>query len=959
MEALELSDLEKKLCAFVESGEVYHLKESDEIDAKVLRRIVLRRGFSDQVDSTCRYTAVGIAIKGGIVKGRLDLASAITEQGGPMPPLQFEKTRFRGGFSGRHGRFSRLSFLDCTFANEKPAEGEVCAATIDLTGAAIDSDLELDGVAPAAPRPDEESSFLPGRLWIAANDARIDGGLNLQRASLSAPRPGEGPTDGPADALDLSLAEIEGDFQFNQTNVSGRVKGRGLRVKGDVWMEGSVLDGKGREALLFQSAKVGGVFVLRDGFEALGQINLHQLKLDGRLLIQDATLAPSLDPGAGSAPGGGAAGGLEVCLCLDSATIGVSALIGSEDRESSRLAGHLQLAHLQVVGELTLSKLVLGAKGDPAPEVATIDARGLEAGGLKIAGVYAAAADDPRNLLSLGLDEARLGRLRIEASRFTGPVLAPSLSCTGSASFCAWIAREVNLESAEIGGSLDISRLHVTEPNALLSLKDGNIGRALKLKPKAPDSVAVPQGFEMEGIIDLQRLTCSTLDDEAGRLWGTEVQIRMNHFVYRHVDWYPEDSSKKPSHRMVFDWLLAKRAEGGWPWHWLPALRRPQKEDFWEPWQVRRDWIFREYVPVEEQAAFDDPLVSISRHRIEEADYRPQPLEQAIRVARAEGREDFASHFEMLKKRIEWGFFNRLVRWWLAFAAIALASAWLLVDHGPGPGFFVAWPQYIMTLVTLAATLLIMLYASPIHDWICKLVPRGLPSRAVLWLVFFLPALLLLVHSKWRDAPFYFLTAFLIFAAVRCIAVVAHAVMRYGFGYLRRPVRAIITLMAAFLIGWWGVSLANDHDMLVVTAEPVAALVGEHSAEGGHGAGAERLMGSENVADRSRFIRDIPCHLELSEPLYALDVLVPLVDLHEESRCEIRRVAKPGKEWPHPERKGWVELWNAIPSMTVEYHRFWWLMKALYAIAGWFIVSLSILTFAQVNRTEAEAPREE
>jgi len=33
-------------------------------------------------------------------------------------------------------------------------------------------------------------------------------------------------------------------------------------------------------------------------------------------------------------------------------------------------------------------------------------------------------------------------------------------------------------------------------------------------------------------------------------------------------------------------------------------------------------------------------------------------------------------------------------------------------------------------------------------------------------------------------------------------------------------------------------------------------------------------------------------------------------------------------------------------------------VKALYAIAGWFIVSLSILTFAQVNKTHAEPPTE-
>jgi hypothetical protein len=964
METLDLSDSEKKLCTSVESGEPCDLGEFDTIRAKVLRRIVLGRGFTDKADSTCSYTAVGITIKGGIIDGRLDLASAVTEMGGPICPLQFEKTQLNGGFCGRHGRFSRLSFKDCTFTNRAPVEGESndeTKPTIELTGAGIDSDLDLDGVAPGIPEPGV-APYLPHRLWIAANGVRIDGGLWLQRARLSAPRPGEASADGGTEALDLSLAEVAGDFQFNRSHMSGRVKGRGLTVKGDVWMEGTVLNGVGREALLFQSAKIGGVLVLREGFEACGQINLHQLKLDGRLVIQDATLSPSADPGTKSQATGGKGGrDMEICLCLDSATICVSALIESMDKESSRLIGHLQLAHLKVTGELTLSKLILGAHGDPPPEAATIDARGLEAGGLNIFKVNAAPPEDPYNFLSCDLTDARLGRLNIVASRFTGPLRGSPIHCTDTVTLAAEIADQVDLEGADIGGSFDISRLHVTGSDAKLTLKDGNIGRALQLSPEGPDDEGLPRSFEMTGTIDLQRLTCATLDDEAGRLWGSNVQIRMNHFVYRHVQWYPESCSKepkKPSHRMVFDWLLAKRAEGGWPWHWIPPLRRPEKEDFWEPWQIRRDWIYREYVPVAEQGPYQDPLVSISRHWIDEAHFRPQPLEQAIRVARAEGHEDFATHFELLKKRIEWGYFNRLVRWWLGFAAIGLASAWLIVNHGPKPGFFVEFPLYIVTILSLAATLLIMLYASRIHDGICWVVPRGLGSRSVLWVIFFLPAFLLLVHSEWMKAPFYFFTAFLIFLIVRCIAVMAHVVMRYGFGYLRRPVRAILTLMVAFLIGWWGVHLANRHAMLVLTAEPVAGLVGEHQAQGVAFTGADRLMGSENVGDGNRFIRDIPCRLELSEPLYALDVLVPLVDLHEESRCEIRRVAESGKEWPRPERMGWGDLWKALPDMTVDYHRFWWLMKALYAIAGWFIVSLSILTFAQVNRTEAETPQE-
>ena len=82
--------------------------------------------------------------------------------------------------------------------------------------------------------------------------------------------------------------------------------------------------------------------------------------------------------------------------------------------------------------------------------------------------------------------------------------------------------------------------------------------------------------------------------------------------------------------------------------------------------------------------------------------------------------------------------------------------------------------------------------------------------------------------------------------------------------------------------------------------------------------------------------------------------VIPLIDLREENRCEVRRSAEPGREWPRPSDMKLAELVDAIPAMTVDYHRFWWLMKAIYAIAGWFIVSLALLTFTQVNRTSGE-----
>lgn len=474
-------------------------------------------------------------------------------------------------------------------------------------------------------------------------------------------------------------------------------------------------------------------------------------------------------------------------------------------------------------------------------------------------------------------------------------------------------------------------------------------------------------GFSMQGQIDLDNLSCTTLDDRAGYLWGPRAQIAMNHFVYRQAHGYPRQHVRKPSHRLLLDWLLAKLAEWLWPFRtgrmadWLR-----DRDDYWEPWQIRRNWIYQQFSGPPRKGARAAAPVAICRRQIDEQEYRPQPFEQAIRVARAEGREDFAVHFEMLKQRIEWRLFNRRVRWWLGFLGIGLAASWLLVSRRGEEGTLFSPIQWA-TIATLVATLALMIGASSIHTllrWLMPWMPRQVRGFLT-WMVFFIPAGLLWLFSDWWSFPYHFLIGFLIFVTIRWMSVFAHFVMRFGFGYLRRPVRAISTLIAAFLIGWWGVYLANARHMLVINAEPVAGLVRGHGSDG--------LMGSESDPSGAQFVHNVPCGPTISAPLYALDVLIPLVDLREESRCEVRRVrlespqderegrtTPPQVEYlpPDPTRMGFSELLGSIPEMTVGNFRFWWGLKALYAILGWFIVSLSILTFAQANRTHAEAPTE-
>jgi hypothetical protein len=161
------------------------------------------------------------------------------------------------------------------------------------------------------------------------------------------------------------------------------------------------------------------------------------------------------------------------------------------------------------------------------------------------------------------------------------------------------------------------------------------------------------------------------------------------------------------------------------------------------------------------------------------------------------------------------------------------------------------------------------------------------------------------------------------------------------FGHLRRPIRAIATLVGAFLIGWAGVDAANDRGMLVVDLAPVAPMVGPNNEPA--------RIGSQRALKGTDLASDVHCGNKINEALYALDVLIPLIDLREESRCEVGEAeAAPGREFRSGGLLGLFESW---PRRRTD---FWAVLKALYAVAGWFIVSLSILTFAQTTRSRAD-----
>ena len=80
---------------------------------------------------------------------------------------------------------------------------------------------------------------------------------------------------------------------------------------------------------------------------------------------------------------------------------------------------------------------------------------------------------------------------------------------------------------------------------------------------------------------------------------------------------------------------------------------------------------------------------------------------------------------------------------------------------------------------------------------------------------------------------------------------------------------------------------------------------------------------------------NIACGNAIRLAVYAADVFIPLVDLREESKCEIDAVSNPSPPRTSP-----------CPWEVTLYR---WL-KAVYAIGGWIVTTLALLTFSGVMR---------
>lgn len=157
----------------------------------------------------------------------------------------------------------------------------------------------------------------------------------------------------------------------------------------------------------------------------------------------------------------------------------------------------------------------------------------------------------------------------------------------------------------------------------------------------------------------------------------------------------------------------------------------------------------------------------------------------------------------------------------------------------------------------------------------------------------------------------------------------------YRFGLA--PVRAFLILVIFWLVGFLAITMLSENGLLQANITTVAT------------AALQDPRGPRSVIptpSTDKYIQKFPCGEAIAPALYAAELLTPILNLHQESRCDIRPY-RPGDEntetltlWDHPIPHF---HWMVLP-------RPWEYLKALYILFGTIITSLALLTFSGIAR---------
>jgi len=164
----------------------------------------------------------------------------------------------------------------------------------------------------------------------------------------------------------------------------------------------------------------------------------------------------------------------------------------------------------------------------------------------------------------------------------------------------------------------------------------------------------------------------------------------------------------------------------------------------------------------------------------------------------------------------------------------------------------------------------------------------------------------------------------------------------YGvmFRFGLSPMRAFMSVILFWWLGWGATYLLSNNKMFrsnVTTVAPAVLMEGKQP---------KPALEDLHAAQERPVAADFSCEEGIEPALYAFELMMPIVNLHQDTRCEVR--SKP-KDQAGDTPKIKIAPGIHLPRLF-SYGWFWEYAKAVYMVVGSVITSLALLTVSGIAR---------
>ena len=162
------------------------------------------------------------------------------------------------------------------------------------------------------------------------------------------------------------------------------------------------------------------------------------------------------------------------------------------------------------------------------------------------------------------------------------------------------------------------------------------------------------------------------------------------------------------------------------------------------------------------------------------------------------------------------------------------------------------------------------------------------------------------------------------------------------FDYGLSPKKSLLTLAGLVLFGWIFFALLNYKGLLVLdtTSSATVAIKSNNAVEG---------IGFPSSTESDRSEKFILCGDQVNLLVYAFDLIVPLLDLRHGIRCDIKAASTAYSN------KATIEMHeNIVIADILGWPNFLLIIKAIYTVLGWIVVSITVLTVSGILRRAQE-----